>query len=546
MAIKRASISANLRADATQWQRGCDTARAATDKLKKDVEKTTIKGPKANFTGISKGTVAVAAGATAAAMGVGKLFDEAMKAEGLIRSLAATDRATESLRTQIEELIKTSEKPGVGSLNTAARMQIEFQGIGMEAAEARKAIEALGNEAAVMALPQEDLMAVAVSMRQMAKAGVDMQNLKEIFSRMPRLAGMVEGLDKTDALQFIRALLQRVGEMPKVAASAKEDVDSLKDSVRQFLVTASGSVVSNSIGRLAQAGKALLQGDFGKVSERLQDVGGDMAAGISSPLEKFEKTAAERAAVRARIEEQSLKDQIAKRQQLIDMAQQMDQADQDAYYMGLAKADQDEQEIANLEDAAELTRRLNELRETGLKVDEDIVDAIKRQVAQRREDIQLIRAAAAAKQKADEEQNLKIANLRQRGKNRQADKEEDKLAVDGLVKGGMKKEDAEDLVRQRRDLAEDQALGPGRRRIRSLRKDRSSLMPDRDRPPIPLPAAKDIPAKPQNNTPPQQGTPESSGMGQDLGRMLKELMLIRQNTEKTASEKQQGQRREAA
>lgn len=544
MAIKRASISANLRADATQWQRGCDTARAATDKLKKDVEKTTINGPKANFAGFSSTALKTAAGATAIGAGLKKVFSEEMSAEGLLRSLAATDRATESLRDQVQALIKTSEQPGVGSLKTAALMQIEFQSIGFEAHEARKAIEALGNQAAVMQLPQEELVNVAVAMRQIGKGAVDAQNLREITSRLPTVANAMDGLDKKDPGKFLRAFIDRLSALPKVTAGAKEDFDSLADSINQMLASATGGRLTQFGSNLARVGKSIITQD-GKVLENIEKIKSDQDEYLS-PIERFEKSAAERAAVRARIEEQALKDQIAKRQQLLDITQQMDQADQDAYYMGLAKADQNEEQVAMLEDAAEVTKRLNELRETGLQIDEDIVDAIKRQVAQRREDIQVIRAAAAAKQKADEEQDLKIANLRQRGKNRQADKEEDKMAVDKLVKGGMKKEDAEDLVGQRRNLEEDKALGPGRRRIRSVRPQRPSLLPERDRPLVPLPAAKDVPAKPQNNAPPQQGTPESSGMGADFGRMLKELQQIRQNTEKTASEKQQGQRREAA
>lgn len=548
MANKRASISAHLRADASQWQRGCDTARAATERLKRDVEKVKIDGPKANFSGLKSTVGGLAAGFSAAAAAAA-VFKGEMNAEGLARSLSALDRGTETLKTQMQELVKLAEKPGVGSMNTAARGVIEFQNMGFEADEARKAVKALGNEAAVLSLPEEDLQAVIVSLRQMSTTSVDMQNLKEILSRMPRLSTMMDGLDKSNPMGFIKGLIQRMSEMPKAVAGVKEKVDGLKDSVQQFVSTAGGGVLSNTIGNLADAGRALLKGDLGGVGQGLYNIGGDMGAGISSPLERFEKSDAERAAIRAKLKEQERQKEIKARQEQLDILREMGEEDADAYALAGARAMQDDATVASLEDQAEVQRRINALKETGRKVDEDIVDAIQKQVAQRREDLNVIREAQAMKAAADERDKAAVDRLRHMGRNRQADKLEDKQEVDRLVKGGMKKDEAERLVNERRDMAQDQALGPGRRRLRTKAgAPRPWSLPERNA--VPLPEADNIPAKPTKPTPPANNNPRSkggdnpsSGLGQDFGRMLKVLEEIRTNTKPQPSEVQQGQRR---
>lgn len=554
MANKRASISAHLRADATQWQRGCDTARAATDRLKRDVERTTINGPRANFMGISKGAAVAAVSTAGLAAAVSKVFTASIKQEQLIRSLAAVDRGTESLRTQMEELSKLAESPGVGSLSTAAQAAIALQSVGFEAAEARKAIAAFGNEAAVMGLPEEELQAVIVSLRQMAKAGVDMENLKEIFSRMPRLADMVEGIDKKDPLQFIRTLTDRLAQMPKAVGSAKEKIDGMKDAWDRLLAKANR--IKTFLGSSADLGKAIFSGDRYGIGQGIKGLATDQME-EQDPLAKYEKTDAERAAIRRRIEAQEEKRAndkiIAGRKEQIRLLQQFNDEDTNAFNNGMAKANQDEEALRKLEAEQELVARINKLKELGHKIDEDVLDTLRKQAAKRLEEAAAIQQAAQHKKKTDEADQIKIERLRHMGRNRQADKEEDKQEVSRLMRDGMSKTDAEDLVRQRRELAQDQALGPGRRRLRRLRKPAPGA-PETDRANIPIPDAENLPAKPgapkvkpTNNNPRSKADENGGGKGGIFGdaanQVLKVLDEIRNNTKPRPSEAQQGIKR---
>jgi hypothetical protein len=238
------------------------------------------------------------------------------------------------------------------------------------------------------------------------------------------------------------------------------------------------------------------------------------------------------------------KKELANRSAINRKLGEMNMADQEAADLAAARRDGDDEYVANYEKKVELAKLLKDLEKDGAKVAADQVEVIKKQIELRREDARIAKVMQAEKDAAKEGKGLDMQGMRHMGRNRRADKAEDADRIKALTDGGLDEATAKDLVRRQRDQEADERLGPGRRRIRNLRrKGNGPAIPERDG---------NIPAIPADVMPlpvqriPGKGTepgmkPESTGVGGDMA--IKVLERIENNTRKTAAEQQQPAKR---
>lgn len=482
---RSAEISGRLRVDRKQFTADLSAARTEAERF--SVAMRHFARPSLGGGGSGGGPgfwtemhskIQLAGGALRTAAGAAKSFFSAeTDLEGLARGLAAVSDGTESIKDQISALVTLAESPGVGSLDTAGQASIQLQAVGMSAKESRAAIKAFANEAAGMNLPQEGLKEVIVSLRQMAKTQVDMENLKEIFSRLPRVADLVQGLDKSNPLQFIKALTAELEKQPKAIAGTKEKVDELADSWKRWRAEAFGGAVSEATSRLAKAGSNALKGNFlGAIDSFVS--AGDVVTGqdaVPSPVKRFEVTpeeakrrqeaAAARARENARIQEENAQKEMNLRREIVRLQNNIEDARRTGDDEHLKKF---EDELAVLMQAKGLAKDLS--------ISEERAAAFIEEQNQARRDAEKKTEEFLAKKEKEKmlEQQL-IDTLRAQGREKEAQKKEDERRARDLMNGPakMSQEEANAFI------AQDKANGrnTGRRRIRGarFRKDTSGL-----------------------------------------------------------------------
>ncbi len=478
---KRASISANLRADATGWKRGCDTARAEIAKLKADVEKTRIKGPTMDGGGIKK---AISGGFT-------ELNSKVTFVQGLKDNLKSlTD-------------LGTSTSVWIGDIRDSLAA---MTGDEAEAEKHLQKLLAISEEMALTDQQFESLVDYSVKLQRMGQSADEAANtVRDIANAaewagksIEQMAGTVEAMDKMNqnAEATRKTIIQLSKDVPELdkalnaafGVSKAADIENLNLSAEDMIAGLRRGLASLPT---AQPGSAeRLESKYGRTKQGQYNTTTGEAFKDSLPerrqLSEEEAKAARLAAERAAKEREALKaanDAAGKYNEINAKLRDMVAEDERASDIERARANGVAKRVDELEDEADFQREVAELQREGQKLDDAQLDTLRQIIAARRQDKETIRQINQQKELAKSEEDFRIGQLRQTGRNRRADDEErfGKKVYDPnragrpkrvggemqrLVDSGMDPEAARRMLDLAGDADEDAALGPGRRRIR--------------------------------------------------------------------------------
>lgn len=516
MANKRASISAGLRADASGWARGCNEARAHTQKLKQDIEATKINGPSSSFDKFKNSATnakakldlfkeafdkvaSVVTGPMEANAWMGDMTDQlsavignSEEAAAIMRTLRAVAIEQSLTDDQLQLLVAYSER---------------MISLGYSAEETAGMMREIANAAEWAGRGVEDFGGMIMALDKVKQSGeASVKTISKLSEEVPALRDALKSAFGSNVAEDIEKLKLSSEELTAGIVKGLKTIETSRPSTNESLLADRERVKQITLNRQDN-----LKLKFSEnLPERKQESADDLKAETA-------KRAAERQAAEA--QEKDLKRREAVNQAISDMRSEYISAGDEA----MAIAEGDQKALERMEDQREIAEQLNKLREQGLELDRDQVDAVNKLVEARRADKQ---AAAAVKEKNDiakSEQDLKIQGLRHMGRNRRADKEEDKAKVKELMDGGMSEAGAKFVVDRQRQQAQDEALGPRRRRIRGLKKDAPKVE-------IPKDAAAEAVKVPEA----KPAAPAKPGKSEDTNY----LKQIAENTKPTAADRQ--------
>lgn len=272
MASRRSSIGAQLHLDKRGFKAALDSAKGDAMAWKTGVEAMKLKGGALTGEGVG-GTrwtelaskIHVVGGglkmAGSAAIGMGRsLFNAEASFENLIRGLASTSDGSESLRSELEALQEVAKMPGLG-FREAIQGATALKGAKLSAQEAREALVAFGNALTNAGKGKTELNDVLLSIQSMISTNqVDMENLKEIATRIPGFLELAARVPKGNALEWVRGIIKELKQLPQAAESAQDKVDNFKDALDQKRIGMSGGKAAGIVGALTGEALKLLQG----------------------------------------------------------------------------------------------------------------------------------------------------------------------------------------------------------------------------------------------------------------------------------------------
>jgi len=172
----------------------------------------------------------------------------AIKAAGDIESLTLALKSqlgtAEAAATELKELTKAAEKPGLG-LEQAVRGSVRLQGVGFAAEEARKVLVQMGNAIAATGGSAQELDNVTRQFAQMTSKGRVLQEDVSILSEnMPGLAQLMQrafGTQSVEAIremgvsgkEFVLQITRAAEELPRVESGIKNSIGNALDSLKQ-------------------------------------------------------------------------------------------------------------------------------------------------------------------------------------------------------------------------------------------------------------------------------------------------------------------------
>lgn len=381
MAGRKSSIGAQLTLDKRGFKAALDAAKTDAQVWKAVMENMKIsKGALAGegfavgrWTELSSKINVIGGGlkmvgGSAVAMGK-SMFSAEASFENLVRGLASTSDGSETLREELEALREVAKMPGLG-FREAIQGATALKGAKLSAAEAREALVAFGNALTNAGKGKAELNDVLMSIQSMISTGqVDMENLKEIATRIPGFLELAARVPKGNALEWVRGIIKELKQLPQAAESAQDKVDNFKDALDQKRIGMTGGKTAGIIGALTGEAMKLLQGE-GLSLESLTEAatGEDMIAKYQPSEEELarrkrlreELAAAE--AEQKRLAEQKVKDdaEAAKKAQLAATKPQRDEAQASLEVLRLRaagknkKADEMEQQQAKTARRAQL------------------------------------------------------------------------------------------------------------------------------------------------------------------------------------------------
>ncbi len=331
-------------------------------------------------------------GFNAARTAAGSLFKNDLQVESAIRSLAAVNQGTETVKQQMEALSELGKKPGIG-FEEAIQASAALQSVGIESGKSRAMLEQFSNALASVGGTKDDLEGVALSLRQIMGTGVvDAQNIKEISRRIPQFGPIAEGADKSDPRKWLDEVTTGLSQLARVTPGAQESIDNFTDSWKKFLATKSGGGVSAVASSWLDAASSVISGEKG-VFEAFSGAGAGLASSETDPVKKFEPSRKEmerRAKSRADLETQRAERREESAREALHHA-----AQEQALELKLAeaRAAKDEKSIASAEDTLDVFREAAKLAEELAISEERAANFIREQNALRRQSEQRIKAA---------------------------------------------------------------------------------------------------------------------------------------------------------
>lgn len=526
MANKRSSISANLRADASGWVKGCHQANAAVKKLKQDVEATKINTPSMKWTEFKAKADTAAAALRAVGSALASPANANIWIDDMQDGLAAVMGSSDAAHDHLQKLLTIANEQSLSDdqFQKIVEYSERLQSTGTSAEEALVTVRELANAAEAIGKGVEELDAMVSAMDKMDQSGeATLKTIIALTKQTPALRVVLQNAFGTTS----------AAEIEKMKLSTDELIGALRRGM-QMMPTARPDNTEALMSmtertRLQQVNKMPSFFKENPIGERKEMT--DEEARLARETEA--KAIAEREATRAADAHLKI------RREHLDTLRDQGQQDQAAYDLSIAQANQDQTAVDQAEAQLETERRLNDLKKSGVEIDKDLLRILARQQALRVADAAAIRAANAAKRAGEEQRQLDIDKLRQRGKDRKANKMEDKAAIDQMVKDGTDPAVAADLVRQRRQLEDDTRLGPGRRRIRGIdQRPVPGGTPERNV--IPIPDSFREKPKAPSKSPDGKPTDLSAPLTDALKNVLSIMTKVEQNTRKTAAEQQTG------
>jgi len=480
MATRKAGIAAELSAGSEKWKAGLAQARIEAQRFAASLP--SIKGQPGFMTGMSGGAqtaglkftelagkVAVA-GAVIKGLGlVGDKLQEAaqveMDFEGAVAGLAAVSDGSETLKAQLNELMTLGEKPGLGfqQVINGAR---DLQSVGLNAKQARSAMEQFGNAVALVGGGKDEFADVMVSLRQIMSTGsVDMENLKEISTRIPQFLQISASLDKTNAGKFVEGAVAALGQLPRAAVTASEAVSNLDDAWKKTMLNTSGGRAVDVIKNASAAAQAGMKGDTAGAA-RFTAAAAQAAISPKDLVSQYELTPeqikaranAKAAADKAAIDAANLK--FAKGQKILDLESELE----------AAKISGDRQQINAAEERLAIAEDLADVMKDYKLTEEQALVIIKAQVQNEQQRAEAIRVAEKLKENAERKregekaagstaEDIAIQEARARGQNKKADRMEQNRSQQQLraqlIEQGVDPQQAAALAQRKSQADED-------------------------------------------------------------------------------------------
>jgi tape measure domain-containing protein len=419
MANKQTGVGASLHTDTDQWKKGLNQARADAQKFAAGLA--SIRGEPGFFKGMqasasqsglkftelaSKMSLAGAALGALGAVGE-KLKDAAqveMDFESAVAGLAAVSDGSETLKAQLNELMTLGEKPGLG-FQQVIQGSRDLQAVGLSAKEARGAMEQFGNAVALVGGGKEDFGEVMISLRQIMSTGqVDMENLKEISTRIPQFLQIAANLDKTNADKFVADAVTALGKLPRAAITANEAVSNLDDSWKKTMLEMSNGRIVDVVKNETAAAQALMKGDLAGAAKYQAAAASaavapkDFVAGYElSPEEIRKRAEAKAASEKAQLDAANQK--FAKAEQLKNLEAELE----------MARIDGDQGAIDAAQEKLAIAERLADVMKANKLTEEQALTLIKAQVQNERERAETIKAAEQMKEAAKRREESQLA-----------------------------------------------------------------------------------------------------------------------------------------
>lgn len=429
MATRKAGIGAELRMDTRGWKAGIDKGRNDLLKFKQDAAGVRIAPSSGGWTELnSKLQIAGVAmrGLGLAGRAIGSLFKSDMGIEGLSRSLAAVTRDSQSLQSQMDDLMKVAAGPGI-DFSSAVQGSAALQSVGLSAKESREALEQWSNAVASSAGGAEELKGVITALRQiLSKPTVQQEDVNQILERVGSFAAVAAKLEnlKAKPAEWVKNATAELAKMPRVAAGAKESVDGLKDAWEQWKIGASGGRASAAGSAFMDYGAKVLKNgfnakDFEALGGGLQDAFSPQKKNPLTALQPSEKDIQDRQKAWLESQETIRKNrETMADKQLKSLQGELDLQKQ----LAEARLGHDRDAIKALEEKIYLMEHVENLAKQMGVSEQFVTDRLKERLKTEREIEEIGRRDATA----HAETQSKADMLRFRGKNKQADKLERK------------------------------------------------------------------------------------------------------------------------
>lgn len=383
MASRRSSIGAQLHLDKRGFKAALDSAKGDAQAWKTGVEAMKLKGGALTGQGVGIGKwtelnskIQVIGGGMkmlgSSAVSMGKsLFDAEASFESLIRGLSATGDGSETLRAELAALQEVAKMPGLG-FREAIQGATALKAAKLTAGEAREALQAFGNALANVGKGKAELDAVLVSIQSMISARqVDMDNLKEIATRIPGFLELAARVPTDDPVAWVRGVITELKKLPQAAESAQDKMDNLKDAMDQKRLGLTGGKAAGIGGALATEAMRILQGGNLSLAGLTEAVSGQDLISKYQPTEaelarrkkvREETEAAEKE--QARLAKQKVKDEEAA-ERFKKGTPVREAAQQSLDVLRLRAAGRNKQ-ADKLEQQQEADRRSKELQDAGM------------------------------------------------------------------------------------------------------------------------------------------------------------------------------------
>jgi tape measure domain-containing protein len=299
------------------------------------------------------------------------LFNAEASFENLLRGLASTSDGSETLRAELAALQEVAKMPGLG-FREAIQGATALKGAKLSAQEAREALVAFGNALTNAGKGKAELNDVLLSIQSMISTNqVDMENLKEIATRIPGFLELAARVPKGNALDWVRGIIKELKTLPQAAESAQDKVDNLADALDQKKLGMTGGKAAGIVGALTNEAMRMLQGGDVSFAGLTEAVSGEDLISKYQPTEaelaRRKKVREELAAAeqeQARLAKQKVKDEEAA-EKLKKGTPVREAAQQNLDVLRLRAAGRNQQ-ADKLEQQQETARRAKELEDAGM------------------------------------------------------------------------------------------------------------------------------------------------------------------------------------